>query len=93
MLSAVERLDADLLELTEIDRDTGTIWFLYHRPLTTVSNYQASYTGFKIWDGSNAPPETGGLLPAQGSRCSRLRATGSSRSIRSLRTKNAADMR
>jgi hypothetical protein len=34
MLSAVERLDADLLELTEIDRDTGTIWFLYHRPLT-----------------------------------------------------------
>jgi hypothetical protein len=25
MLSAVERLDADLLELTEIDRDTGTL--------------------------------------------------------------------
>lgn len=31
----MERLDADLLELTELDRDTGTIWFLYHRPLTT----------------------------------------------------------
>ena len=31
----VERLDADLLALTEIDRDTGTIWFLYHKPLTT----------------------------------------------------------
>jgi hypothetical protein len=34
-LYSVERLDADLLELTELDRDTGTIWFLYHRPLTT----------------------------------------------------------
>ena len=31
----MERLDADLLELTEIDRDTGTIWFVYDRPLTT----------------------------------------------------------
>jgi hypothetical protein len=32
----VDRLDADLLELTEIDRDTGTIRLLYHKPLTTL---------------------------------------------------------
>ena len=32
---SVQRLDADLLALTEIDRDTGTIWFLYNKPLTT----------------------------------------------------------
>jgi hypothetical protein len=34
-LSVVERLDADLLGQTKLDRDTGTIWFLYDRPLTT----------------------------------------------------------
>ena len=34
----MERLDADLLELAQIDRDIGTIWFLYNRPLTTRMN-------------------------------------------------------